>query len=431
MQTNLSPEFKSTPEGEEAEAILRKCVHCGFCNATCPTYQLLGDELDGPRGRIYLIKQMLEGGTVSRSTQMHLDRCLLCRNCETTCPSGVEYGHLAEIGRRVVEQRVPRPMGERVARWALKEGLTSKLFALALKAGQWLRPLLPSVLRDKVPPRNGRTARENRVVNDGGAASANPDGRHANDAPSSSRRRRTVLLLRGCVQPAMRPEIDHATARVLAAAGIETRIAPAQGCCGAIKTHLSDHEGGRDHMRRNIDAWWPLIEGGIADAIVVNASGCSHTIKEYAHALRDDLRYAAKAARVSELTRDLCELLPDLVQALGSSLRPASGCRIAFHTPCTLQHGQELRGADRDLAALGFDVRRAPESHLCCGSAGTYSVLQPDLAYRLRDRKLEHLRSVEAGCIVSANIGCIQHLQSGTDVPVKHWIELLDEALTG
>jgi glycolate oxidase iron-sulfur subunit len=240
-----------------------------------------------------------------------------------------------------------------------------------------------------------------------------------------------VLLLRGCVQPAMRPEIDRATVRVLAAAGIETLFAEGQGCCGAIRTHLSDHEGGRDHMRRNIDAWWPLLESGVAGAIVVNASGCSHTIKEYGHALRDDPRYAAKAARIAEVTRDLCELLPELAAALRPRLRPTSGRRIAFHTPCTLQHGQELHGADRELAALGFDVRRAPESHLCCGSAGTYSVLQPELAYRLRDRKLERLESVEAACIVSANIGCIQHLQSGTDVPVKHWIELLDEALAG
>jgi glycolate oxidase iron-sulfur subunit len=440
MQTNLSPEFKSTPEGGEAEAILRKCVHCGFCNATCPTYQLLGDELDGPRGRIYLIKQMLEGGAVSRSTQIHLDRCLLCRNCETTCPSGVEYGHLAEIGRRLADERVPRPLTERVARWMLKEGLTSRLFTPAFKAGQWLRPLLPAALRNKISPPNrapspdasggGRRERGARRAY-AAAVPANPAAPRADIAAGATSAPVKVLLLRGCVQPAMRPEIDRATVRVLEAAGIETRIAERQGCCGAIRTHLSDHEGGREHMRRNIDAWWPLIESGDADAIVVNASGCSHMIKEYGHALRDDSKYAAKAARVSELTRDLCELLPDLVRALKGRIGVAPDCRIAFHAPCTLQHGQELQGADRELAALGFDVRRAPESHLCCGSAGTYSVLQPELAYRLRDRKLEHLRSVEAGCIVSANIGCIQHLQSGTDVPVKHWVELLDEALAG
>jgi glycolate oxidase iron-sulfur subunit len=426
MQTTLSPEFKNTPEGAEAEAILRKCVHCGFCNATCPTYQLLGDELDGPRGRIYLIKQMLEGGTVSRRTQVHLDRCLTCRNCETTCPSGVEYGHLAEIGRRLVDDRVPRPAGERVERWMLKEGLTSRLFAPAFKVGQWLRPLLPPTLRNKVPPRShsgpgapaGRHERKEPV-------------RHPDGAASVGRHERKVLLLRGCVQPAMRPEIDRATVRVLDAAGIEALIVEKQGCCGALRTHLSDREGGREHMRRNVDAWWPLIESGVAGAIVVNASGCSQAVKEYGYALRDDSKYAAKAARVAELTRDLCELLPDLARTLEPRLRPARSLRIAFHTPCTLQHGQAVRGTDRELAALGFDVREAPESHLCCGSAGTYSVLQPELACRLRDRKLEHLRSVGAECIVSANIGCIQHLQSGTEVPVKHWIELIEEALIG
>jgi glycolate dehydrogenase iron-sulfur subunit len=410
MQTTLSPEFKNTSEGDEAEAILRKCVHCGFCNATCPTYQLLGDELDGPRGRIYLIKQMLEGGEVTRSTQVHLDRCLTCRNCETTCPSGVKYGHLVDIGRRLVDARVPRSAGERAARWMLKEGLTSPLFAPALKAGQWLRPLLPPALRNKVPPRAPGFS--------GGVA---PAGRHE----------RKALLLRGCVQPAMRPEIDRATVRVLDAAGIEALFADSQGCCGALRTHLGDHEGGLEHMRRNIDAWWPSIEGGAVGAIVVNASGCSQMVKEYGYALRDDSRYAAKAARVAELTRDLCELLPDLARSLGQRLRHARGRRVAFHAPCTLQHGQGVRSADRELAALGFDVREAPEGHLCCGSAGTYSVLQPDLAYRLRDRKLRQLESVDAECIVSANIGCIQHLQSGTEVPVRHWIELLEEALAG
>jgi glycolate oxidase iron-sulfur subunit len=410
MQTTLSPEFKNTPEGDEAEAILRKCVHCGFCNATCPTYQLLGDELDGPRGRIYLIKQMLEGHEVSRSTQVHLDRCLTCRNCETTCPSGVEYGHLAEIGRRLVDARVTRPVGERAARWLLKEGLTSPLFAPALEAGRRLRPLLPQVLRNKVPQ--------------GGEAAS---GCVAPGRPHE----RKVLLLRGCVQPAMRPEIDRATVRVLDAAGIEALMVDQQGCCGALRTHLGDHEGGREHMRRNIDAWWPMIESGLAGAIVVNASGCSQMIKEYGYALRDDAKYAARAARVAELTRDLCELLPDLARSLAPRLRPPRGRRVVFHSPCTLQHGQEVLGTDRELVALGFEVSAAAESHLCCGSAGTYSLLQPELAYRLRDRKLKHLESVGAECIVSANIGCIQHLQSGTALPVKHWIELLDEALIG
>jgi glycolate oxidase iron-sulfur subunit len=405
MQTKLSPEFKDSAEGGEAEAILRKCVHCGFCNATCPTYQLLGDELDGPRGRIYLIKQMLEGGEVTRSTQVHLDRCLTCRNCETTCPSGVQYGHLVEIGRRLVEQRVPRPLAERAQRWVLKEGLPSPLFAPALKLGQALRPLLPLRLRNKVPAPRAQPRPP-------------PAGAHA----------RKVLMPRGCVQPAMRPEIDRASVRVLDAAGIEVRSAAGEGCCGALRTHLADHDGGLAHMRRNIDAWWPLIEPGTVDAIVVNASGCSQMIKEYGYQLKNDADYAQRAARVAELAVDLSELLPQLALALKDRLRAAPR-RIALHTPCTLQHGQAVRDTARELRALGFDVRVPAESHLCCGSAGTYSVLQPELAYRLRDRKLETLQALDAACVASANIGCIQHLQSGTALPVKHWIELLDEAL--
>lgn len=406
MQTKLSAEFKGTADGEEAQAILRKCVHCGFCNATCPTYQLLGDELDGPRGRIYLIKQLLEGGEVTRSTQQHLDRCLTCRNCETTCPSGVEYGHLVEIGRRLTDERVSRPAGEQVSRWLLKEGLTSPLFAPALKAGQALRPLLPRALRNKVPARGRRRTRNT----------------HAAERP------RKVLLLGGCVQPAMRPEIHGATVRVLDAAGIQAVCAAGEGCCGALRTHLGDRDGGLADMRGNIEAWWPLVTTGAVESIVVNASACSQMVKEYGYALRNDADYADKAAHVSALTRDVCELLPDLVLALKDRVRPAAR-RLAFHSPCTLQHGQELRGVETQLAALGFDVKVPAESHLCCGSAGTYSVLHPGLAAQLRDRKLERLRPLGAECIVSANIGCIQHLQSGTEVPVTHWIEALDAAL--
>ncbi len=425
MQTDIAPEFASTPEGIEADAILRKCVHCGFCTATCPTYQLLGDELDGPRGRIYLMKQVLEGHTPTRSTQLHLDRCLTCRNCETTCPSGVQYGNLVEIGRRIVDAQVPRPAGERAVRWALKEGLTSPLFKPALRAGQMLRPLLPGALRAKVPA----------------------------TAPSSAHRwptaehPRKVLLLAGCVQPAMLPNINSATARVLDAAGIQTLVASDAGCCGAIRLHLSDHEGALAHMRRNIDAWWPLVAAGSVEAIVMNASGCGVTVKEYGHSLGHDPAYADKARRVADLTRDLSELLPDLVPALRDRMvlaRPAgqrgsgadvsppgSAMRLAYHPPCTLQHGQQLRGGvETHLRELGFDIRvSANESHLCCGSAGTYSVLHPELALPLRDRKLGHLAALEPEVIVSANIGCIQHLQSGTPTPVRHWVEILDEAL--
>ncbi|WP_137919447.1 glycolate oxidase subunit GlcF [Hydrogenophaga sp. 2FB] len=408
MQTQLFPEYQQRADGRAAEAILRKCVHCGFCTATCPTYQLLGDELDGPRGRIYLMKQVLEGAEPTRKTQLHLDRCLTCRNCESTCPSGVDYGHLVDIGRQIVDEKVPRPAGEKALRWLLKEGLTSPLFAPAMKLGQLVRPLLPGVLKDKVPvPR---------------PAGALPVRTHA----------RRVLLLAGCVQPAMMPGIHNATARVLDAAGIQSVVAPAAGCCGAVKFHLNDQDGGKAQMRANIDAWWPLIEGGV-EAIVMNASGCGVTVKEYGHILQDDPAYAAKAARVSGLTRDLSELLPELVPVLRPLLKQAPDAArvIAFHPPCTLQHGQQLKGGvERHLAELGFTVQVAQnEAHLCCGSAGTYSVLNPEIAHTLRDRKLGHLGELQPAVIASANIGCITHLQSGTDTPVRHWVEVLDEAL--
>ena len=405
MQTHLAPEFKNTPDGLEAEAILRKCVHCGFCTATCPTYQLLGDELDGPRGRIYLIKQVLEGEMPTRKTQMHLDRCLTCRNCETTCPSGVQYGHLVDIGRKLVDERVPRPASEKALRWALKEGLPSPLFAPAMKLGQAVRGLLPSALKNKVPARQ--------------EAGVLPTRSHA----------RKVLMLEGCVQPSMMPNINAATARVLDAAGIQTIVAAKAGCCGAVKFHLNDHDGGKAQMRANIDAWWPHVESGI-EAIVMNASGCGVTVKEYGHILKDDPAYTDKAARISALTRDLSELLPDLVEPLRAQVAAKAG-QVAFHPPCTLQHGQQLRGGvEKHLGDLGFQIKTATnEAHLCCGSAGTYSVLQPEIAYQLRDRKLSHLNEIAPEVIVSANIGCITHLQSGTDTPVRHWVELLDEAL--
>jgi glycolate oxidase iron-sulfur subunit len=405
MQTNLSPEFKNSAEGLEAEAILRKCVHCGFCTATCPTYQLLGDELDGPRGRIYLIKQVLEGAVPTRKTQLHLDRCLTCRNCETTCPSGVQYGHLIDIGRKLVDQRVERPVAEKAVRWALKEGLPSPLFAPAMAIGQAVRGLLPAALKNKVPAKQ--------------SAGLRPTRSHA----------RKVLMLEGCVQPAMMPNINTATARVLDAAEIEVVSAKKAGCCGAVKFHLNDHDGAKAEMRRNIDAWWPHIEAGV-ESVVMNASGCGSMVKDYGHALRDDAQYAAKAAQISALTRDLSELLPDLVESLRPKVAAKSG-QIAFHPPCTLQHGQQLRGGvEQHLGALGFNVKTAScEAHLCCGSAGTYSVLQPTIAYQLRDRKLGNLTDMKPEVIVSANIGCITHLQSGTATPVRHWVEVLDEAL--
>ncbi len=419
MQTNLAPEYRNSADGIAAEAILRKCVHCGFCTATCPTYQLLGDELDGPRGRIYLMKQVLEGETPTRKTQLHLDRCLTCRNCETTCPSGVEYGHLVDIGRKLVDAKVPRPATERVLRWALKEGLPSPLFGPAMRLGQLVRPLLPAALKSKVPASS--------------AAGVWPVRQHG----------RQMLMLAGCVQPAMMPNINSATARVLDAAGIQTLVAARAGCCGAVKFHLNDQEGGRAAMRSNIDAWWPYIEGrgkGV-EAIVMNASGCGVTVKEYGHILRDEPAYADKARRVSGLTRDISELLPELVEQLAAKVDPRRlhagaepaqrAAPVAFHPPCTLQHGQQLRGGvEKHLNALGFNLQLCRnEAHLCCGSAGTYSVLNPELAYQLRDRKLGHLAELQPAMIVSANVGCIGHLQSGTATPVRHWIELLDQAL--
>ena len=407
MQTNLADFIKGTADGNEAEAILRACVHCGFCTATCPTYQLLGDELDGPRGRIYLIKQVLEGAEPTRKTQLHLDRCLTCRNCESTCPSGVKYGRLVDIGRRVVEARVPRPFADRVKRTTLKEFLPrTGLYKPAYRTGLSLRPLLPKVLQDKLQPAR--------------AAGTWPTRSHA----------RKMLVLEGCVQPAMAPNINAATARVLDALGVQLVAAPKAGCCGAVRHHLNDQEGGLDDMRRNVDAWWPYVESGEVEAIVMTASGCGVTVKEYGHLLAHDEAYAAKAGRISMLTRDLSEILSEFEEVLAARLAGKVSRRVAWHPPCTLQHGQQIRGkVESLLRAAGVDVQLCADSHLCCGSAGTYSVLHPEIAHALRDRKLASLEATGAGEIVSANIGCIGHLQSGTATPVTHWIELVDRAL--
>jgi len=434
METRLADWLRDTPLGREADDILRSCVHCGFCTATCPTYQLLGDELDGPRGRIYLIKQVMEGVAPTRETQVHLDRCLTCRNCESTCPSGVKYGHLVDIGRELVESRVERPRGERLMRTALREGLTRRaLFDPAMRLGQAVRPLLPQALKAKVPVR----------VDPGHT----PTRTHA----------RKVLMLDGCVQPAMAPSIDAATTRVLDALGIQTVVAQRSGCCGAIRQHLSDPEGARADARRNIDAWWPYIaEGSVGgavpqqsdakavqpglasgvEAIVMNASGCGAMVKDYAYLLRDDPAYASKAKRVVALTRDLSEYLVTESDALAARCAAAAGTpsvpqRISFHPPCTLQHGQQVRGVVEGLlTACGAELLPVAESHLCCGSAGTYSVLQADLSKQLRTRKLGHLQAGAPQMIVSANIGCLTHLQAGTAVPVRHWVEWVDQALS-
>ena len=414
MQTNLADFIRDTPEGREAEEILRKCVHCGFCTATCPTYQLLGDELDGPRGRIYLIKQVLEGQPATARTQLHLDRCLSCRSCETTCPSGVKYGHLLDIGRKVVDQQVPRRGAEALKRAALREVVPrGAVFGAALGLGRRFKPLLPQGLAAKVSP----------------AAPAGPW-----PAPRHARR---MIALAGCVQPAMRPGINAATARLLDRLGVSLVETRGAGCCGAVRFHLDDQDGGRDDARRNIDAWWPAIAAGTVEAIVVTASGCGVQVKDYGHLLKDDPRYADKAARVSALCRDVAEVLGAEAACLEPLLaahaagRPRR--RIAFHAPCSLQHGLKIRGVvEALLGAAGFELVPVRDGHLCCGSAGTYSLLQPEISRRLRDDKLDALQGGGAESIVSANIGCIEHLGSAAKLPVRHWVELLfdDENVT-
>jgi len=407
MQTNLASWARDTDLGQEADAILRRCVHCGFCTATCPTYQVLGDELDSPRGRIYLIKQVLEGAEPTRATQQHLDRCLTCRNCETTCPSGVQYGHLIDIGRNVVEHRVRRPWPERLKRALLRKGLNSPLFAPAMRVGQSLRGALPAALRRKVLPR-----------------------RDPGPVPAAQAHARRVLMLAGCVQPAMMPTIDAATRRVLDAVGIATDVAAGSGCCGAINFHLDDQPAGLDQMRANIDAWWPYIESGRAEAIVVNASGCGAMVKEYAHHLRGDPAYAERARQIVDRTVDVAELLAPHAAELRARIGGRLPAPAAFHPPCTLQHWQGLRPVTETLLAdLGFQLQPFAESHLCCGSAGAYSVLNPEISLSLRERKLAAIEPGRPALILSSNVGCIAHLQGGTQIPVRHWIEAVDQAL--
>jgi glycolate oxidase iron-sulfur subunit len=414
METHLADWLKGTRDGLEAEKILRSCVHCGFCTATCPTYQLLGDELDGPRGRIYLIKQVVEGAQPTESTREHLDRCLTCLSCETTCPSGVRYGHLLDIGRRLVERKVGRPASQQVVRAALAKGITNRhLFKPAMRVGQALRPFLPESLRESVPQRR--------------PPGPWPRREHA----------RRVLLLAGCAQPAMMPRIDAATARVLDAIGVQAEVSPRSGCCGAISQHLNEFDAAVGAARRNVDAWWPYFDprsARPAEAVLINASGCGAMLKEYAHLLADDPAYADRARAIVERTFDLAQWLPgEFSAALRDgrvALRRAPARRVVFHPPCTLQHAQKVRGAvEAFLASLDVAVDPVAESHLCCGSAGTYSVLQPELSRKLRDRKVANLEARRPEMILSANVGCIGHLQSATQTPVRHWIEWLDDAI--
>ena len=410
MQTNLAAFIKNTAEGKEADAILRKCTHCGMCTATCPTYQLLSDELDGPRGRIYLIKQVLEGATPTAKTQLHLDRCLTCRACETTCPTGVRYGRLLDIGRHLVEARVPRGLVESTWRSLLNAVIPRPaLFNSLLFMGRLARPLLPRSLSRKIPQST--------------VARSWPKASHT----------RKMLVLEGCAQPSLSPATNAAAARVLDRLGISLERAAGAGCCGAVSFHLNEQEEALDTMRRLIDAWWPYVEQGV-EAIVITASGCGVTVKEYGHYLGQDPAYAAKAKRVSELAKDVIEIvlaesakLEQLLSPLSSRL---SSQRIAFHCPCSLQHGLKLKGkVESLLTSLGYSLMDVPEAHLCCGSAGTYSILQPELSQRLRDNKIAALTSGTPSAILTGNIGCQAHLQGATTLPVRHWIEALDDSL--
>ncbi len=411
MQTRIADWIAETPQGKEADAILRKCVHCGFCLATCPTYQLLGDELDSPRGRIYLMKQMLEGAEPGEATQLHLDRCLTCRACESTCPSGVQYGRLADLGREIAEQKVPRGLFDRAKRTLLRFVLPkTNLFAFLLALGRVAKPLLPATLAGKIPAHRSQGVR--------------PAPRHA----------RRMLLLEGCVQPAMSPNINAAAARVLDRLGVSLVAVPQAGCCGAIPQHLGVPGEARDYMRRNIDAWWPEIEAG-CEAVVVTASGCGALVAEYGYQLRDDPAYAAKAARVSALFRDVSQVIAAESAVLAPLLAGRhAGKKLAFHSPCSLQHGLQIRGvAEGLLRQAGYELTFVPDGHLCCGSAGTYSILQPELSQKLLANKVEALRSGAPEMVATANIGCLAHIEggmaAGSGPPVRHWIELIDERL--
>ncbi len=408
MQTRLAEWIRATPEGEEADSILRRCVHCGFCLATCPTYNVLGDELDSPRGRIYLMKQMLEGAPVTRRTQLHLDRCLTCRACETTCPSGVEYGRLVDIGRAVVREKVARSPLDQLQRWFLARTLPKRrLFGAALALGRAMRPLLPRALARHIPaPR---------------PVAPWPAPRHA----------RRMVVLAGCVQPSMAPSINAAAARVLDRVGISLVEVAEAGCCGAVPFHLDYQRDALDYVRANIDAWWPEVEAG-AEAIVFTASGCGTMVKDYAHLLRGDARYAERAHRISAMARDISEVVAAERERLASLAVPeAKPPLVAFHSPCTLQHGLRLNGiAESILRDAGFTLAPVPDAHLCCGSAGTYSLLQPEISRRLRDDKVRALESGAPEIVATANIGCLAQIESGAAVPVVHWIELLDRRLT-
>ena len=404
MQTKILPDILATSEGQEADRVLRSCVHCGFCTATCPTYQVLGDELDSPRGRIYLIKEMLETGKAGKETQLHLDRCLTCQSCETTCPSGVEYHKLLTIGRKMVDEQNPRPLPERTQRWLLRQIVSRRrLFGALLRCGQIVRSFLPPSLKRSIP-----------VYQKLKPFQANTQTRQ-------------IILLQGCAQPSLAPNINHSTTRVMDALGIETLKLDNEGCCGALSHHMNATEQALTSAKRNIDVWWPHVQSDQVEAIVISESGCGNFVKEYAELLKDDQQYRSKMARIKTLIKDISEVLCKEDLSRFNSKKPQT---LAFQSPCTLQHGQGIKGSVENLlTTLGHSLTAVPDGHLCCGSAGSYSILQRDLSLELRERKLQNLHSGLPTVIASANIGCISHLRAGTDTPVKHWIEILADEL--
>ena len=402
MKTELAPELLLTPEGQEADRILRSCVHCGFCASACPTYQVLGDELDGPRGRIYLIKELLEGSPASDTTRQHLDRCLTCQSCETACPSGVEYHKLLNIGRAHVEQANPRSLGQRVVRWLARTLLPQRnLMTLLVRSGQAIRWLAPGRLKQLIPARQPLLPKFQR--------------HHP----------RRMLMLKGCVQPGLSPNINAATRIVLDKLGIEATEVEGERCCGALSFHLNDQDAGLAMARHNIDIWWPHLAAG-AEAIIMTASGCGQFVKDYAYLLREDPHYRDKAQTVVDKVKDISEILSQEDIAPIKLIPSILADELAFHCPCTLQHGQQLGEPTQTLLQqLGFNLQPVADSHLCCGSAGTYSLFQPELSRELKQRKLTALQKGQPKQIISANIGCIHHLQGGTQTPVSHWIELV------
>ena len=419
MQTHFSPKQLADPDIAEANKILRTCVHCGFCNATCPTYVLLGDELDGPRGRIYLIKDMLENQRpATQQVATHLDRCLSCLACMTTCPSGVHYMHLIDEGRRHVEKTYRRPVAERVLRGFLAATMPRvDRFRSVMRLARFAKPVL-SVLP-------GRLGAMGKLL----PARLREPGmtERARVFPAAGPRRMRVALMAGCVQQVLDPAINDATVRLLTRHGCEVVVAAGAGCCGSL-THHMGHDA-CDYARANVDAWMRELEGAGLDAIVVNASGCGTTVKDYGFMLRTDPAYAAKAARIAALARDISEVAAILALTPNSA---AAGRRVVYHSACSLQHGQHIHAQPKVLLAkVGFTVFDPPEAHLCCGSAGTYNLMQPTIADQLRQRKVANLESTRPEIVAAGNIGCIAQIASGTDVPVVHTVELLDWATGG